>query len=174
LSLFLAARLSGYLLFAAAAWWAGSLLPLESARRPWVFGGVQLLLGVLLVAYALGWPRRERGPAHNASRLVRIGESPAPPHAGAVALGFLTGVSLCPPFLVAGVRAAQSASLPAALVFFTVFFAGTAIWFLPFLALSLVPRTPALLLVARITAILLGCYYLFLGTTTLLARVTHV
>ena len=62
---------------------------------------------------------------------------------GALALGFLTGINLCPPFLVAGVRAAQLEHLWAALLFFVCFFAGTAVWFLPFLSMGLVQRTPA-------------------------------
>jgi hypothetical protein len=37
---------------------------------------------------------------------------------GALALGFLTGINLCPPFLVAGLRAAQLEHLSAALLFF--------------------------------------------------------
>ena len=171
LSVFLAARLAGYLVFAAVAWYVGTTIPRAIpqswAGRSWIFGGTELLLAVALVVYAVGWPRRRcTVQASSSGELVQIGER----RSGAVALGFLTGINLCPPFLVAGVRAAQQASLLAALVFFVFFFVGTAVWFLPFLSLGLVRRAPAVVTVARMVAVLLACWYLFSGASILIER----
>jgi len=170
LLLFLAARLAGYLVFAAAVWLAGASIPRTWTGRSSIFGGIELLLAISLVVYAVGWPRRRCTLTKSSERLVQLGEAPRPRPSGAMALGFLTGINLCPPFLVAGVRAAQLAHLSAALLFFVCFFAGTAIWFLPFLSLGFVQRTPALVTVARMVAVLLACWYGFSGISLLIER----
>ena len=171
LSVFLAARLVGYLVFATVAWYAGAAIPRSWTGRSWIFGGIELLLALALVVYAVGWPRRRCAvQASSGGELVQIGERPRERRSGAVTLGFLTGINICPPFLVAGVRAAQQTSLLAALVFFLFFFAGTAVWFLPFLSLGLVRRAPAVVTVARMVAVLLACWYLFSGASILIGR----
>jgi hypothetical protein len=186
LGLFLAARLAGYMVFATAAWLVGSSIQRAWTGRAgigqsWVMGGVELLLAAALVVYAVGWPHRRCAAANPAyaqasarhgatGGLVRIGETPSGRRSGALALGFLTGINLCPPFLVAGVRAAQLEHLSAALVFFVCFFAGTAVWFLPFLSMGLVQRTPAVVTVARMVAVLLACWYGFSGVSILIER----
>jgi sulfite exporter TauE/SafE len=173
LSLFLLARLAGYLAFAALVWYAGSLIPRSWTGRSWLFGCIELLLAAALVFYAAGWPRRHCSLVKPSSRLVQIGEAPAPRITGALALGFLTGINLCPPFLVAGVRAAQLPALSASLLFFLFFFAGTAVWFVPFLSLGFVRRTPALVTVARMVAVLLACWYGVSGVTKLIERALY-
>lgn len=174
MSLFLAARLAGYLAFASIAWSAGSLIPRTWTGRSWLFGCVEVLLAVSLVFYAAGWPRRRSSAAPASRRLVQIRKMPGRPvdprPSGSLALGFLTGINLCPPFLVAGARAAQLASLASALLFFFFFFVGTAVWFFPFLSLGVVRRTPALLTVARMVAVLLACWYGFSGISNLIER----
>lgn len=177
LVLFLAARLAGYMVFAAAVWLVGSAIPRAWTGRSWLTGGVELLLAAGLVVYAAGWPRpacAQASARHGAEDgLVQIGETPRPQRSGALALGFLTGINLCPPFLVAGVRAAQLAHLSAALLFFISFFAGTAVWFLPFLSLGFVRRTPAIVTVARMVALLLACWYGFSGVSILIERTVY-
>lgn len=170
LLLFLASRLAGYLVFAAAVWTVGASIPHAWTGRSWLFGGIQVLLAAALVVYAVGWPRQRCALAKTSGSLVQIGEAPPPRRVGALALGFLTGINLCPPFLVAGVRAAQLPSVFASLFFFVFFFAGTAVWFLPFLSLGFVQRTPAVVTVARMVAVLLACWYGFSGISTLIER----
>lgn len=173
LSIFLAARLAGYLVFACAAWLVGSAIPHAWTGRSWLMGAIQILLAAALVVYAAGWPRRPCVTAKTSSALVQIGEAPAPKRSAALALGFLTGINLCPPFLVAGVRAAQLAHLSAALFFFVCFFAGTAVWFFPFLSLGFLKRTPAIVTVARMVAVLLACWYAFSGVSILIERTMY-
>ena len=179
LAIFLAARLAGYLLFACAIWSAGQVVSRVWSGRSWVFGGVQVALAAGLLMYAVAWPHAGcalRKSSHGEG-LVQIGEPPIPaPRArftGAVALGFLTGVNLCPPFLVAGVRAAQLPTLTGALLFFVIFFVGTAIWFTPFLSLGVIRRTPSFLLVARMAAVLLACWYGFSGASLLIEKAIY-
>ncbi len=81
-------------------------------------------------------------------------------------LGFLTGLNLCPPFVAAGVRAAEERSLAGAGLFFVLFFAGTTVWFLPSLAVSPLRRFEAVPFVARITMAVLALYYAYLGVVS--------
>lgn len=175
MSIFLAARLAGYLLFAALIWPAGALVSRIWSERSWIFGGVQVLLAVGLLIYAAGWPHARCGFARQKrSELVQLDEGRRQTRAtGAIALGFLTGINLCPPFLVAGVRAAQLPALTDALGFFAIFFVGTAVWFMPFLSLGLVRRTPQFMTVARMAAVLLGCWYGFTGASLLIQRAIY-
>ncbi len=177
LSFFLLARCAGYLIFAAAAWLAGSTLQRPWSRQTWLFATVQLLLAAALLVYGVGWPRRGCHPALSSQALVQIGTGPPgrsrQPLVGAGTLGLLTGLSVCPPFLVAGVRAAQLPRLPLALLFFAAFFIGTSAWFAPLLAFGFLRRSPAIEAVARMTACLLALHYGFLGLTALFARIFH-
>jgi sulfite exporter TauE/SafE len=177
LAIFLASRLVGYLLFASAIWFAGAALSRSWSGRTWMFGVIQVLLAAGLLVYAVGWPHAHCSLAGGRPKLVQItnadAESTRPRPSGAAALGFLTGINLCPPFLVAGLRASQLPSLSAALLFFSVFFVGTAVWFVPFLSLGVVRRTPSFLTVARMVAVLLACWYGYSGASILIERAVY-
>ena len=169
LSAFLATRLLGYLLFAAVAWELGALVSIPSSARALVFALIHLLLAAVLLRYAYS-VGRACNHACASSELVTIGTAGKHRVPGAAVLGFLTGVSLCPPFVAAGVRAAQAASVTAAMLFFAVFFLGTSVWFLPFAGLGWVRRNEAVTTVARMAMVLIALYYLFAGLTTLIGR----
>jgi hypothetical protein len=166
LSTFLGARFVGYLLFAAVAWELGALVSLPPGPRMVLIGVVHVLLaGVLLwYAYSAG---RTCAQSCSGSELVSIGVTRKRGVPGAAALGFLTGLSLCPPFVAAGVRAAELGSVAAALLFFAVFFVGTSVWFVPFVGLGCVARNEAVTTVARMAMVLIALYYAYLGLAML-------
>jgi hypothetical protein len=159
---FLAGRLGGYLGFACLAWLLGLSLNLEPRARIMVYGLCDAGLAVLLAAYAMGLqtaPEKscEHGcPASRARRFNDRYRTFAP-----VSLGFVSGLTLCPPFVAAGVRAAETSSLPQALLFFACFFVGTSIWFLPSVSLAVVERFAAVAVVARFTLFLLAAWYAY-------------
>jgi hypothetical protein len=169
LSAFLGARLLGYLLFAAAAWEIGALVSLPPAPRVLLMGAVNVLLAGVLLWYAYS-ARSICGPSCSSSKLVQIDAAKDRGVAGAAALGLLTGLSLCPPFVAAGVRAAQLGSVMQALLFFTFFFAGTSVWFVPFIGMGCIARNQAVITVARMTMVLIALYYLSLGIAMLIGR----
>ena len=148
LSSFLGARFLGYLLFAAVAWELGALVSFPPAPRLLVVGAIHLLLACVLLWYAYSAGRACARPRPS-SDLVTIGATRKRGVSGAAALGFLTGLSLCPPFVTAGVRAAQLRSAAAAVLFFAAFFVGTSVWFAPFVSFGWVRRNEALTTVAR-------------------------
>jgi hypothetical protein len=157
LTVFLGARLAGAL---------ASMLP---GSRILLMGAVNVVLAGALLWYA--WSARHIcGGSCSDSKLVTIGAGKSHRARGAAALGLLTGLSLCPPFVAAGFRAAQLGSVLLALLFFTCFFVGTAVWFVPFAGLGCVVRNQAVVTVARMTMVLIAVYYLALGIAMLLGR----
>lgn len=169
LTAFLGARFLGYLLFAAVAWELGALVSIPPAPRLLLIGIVHILLaGVLLwYAYSAGHACAQSCAG---SELVSLGVTKKRGLPGAAALGFLTGLSLCPPFVAAGVRAAELGSVVAAVFFFAVFFVGTSIWFVPFVGLGCIARNEAVTTVARMAMVLIALYYAYLGLAMLLGR----
>jgi hypothetical protein len=169
LSSFLGTRFLGYLLFAAIAWELGVLVSPPPAVRTLIYGGIHVLLGVALLWYARSIGR---GCAHAcaASGLVSIGRVGKRGVSGAAILGLLTGVSLCPPFVAAGLRAAQLSNLAAALLFFAVFFVATTLWFVPFVGMGCVRRNASVIFVARTAMVLVALYYLLAGVAMLAGK----
>jgi sulfite exporter TauE/SafE len=169
LGTFLSTRLLGYMVFAAVAWEVGTLFSLRSGAK-----GITPALVNLLMAVALLWYARSVGRpcAKSCAQpgLVTLGATEKRRIPGAAVFGFLTGVSLCPPFIAAGVRAAELGSMAAALLFFAVFFIGTSVWFVPFVGLACVRRNEAVITVARMTMELIACYYAYLGILLLAGR----
>jgi len=158
LGVFLSGRLAGYLAFSILAWGAGLAAPADRASRLLLFGIVNLGLATMLVWHALALRRRSAPSA-----LVSIGRTSA-------GLSLLTGLNICPPFLVAGARAAEARSLPGAVLFFAVFFLGTAVWSLPLAGAGCLRRWPAVAAVARLTMLLLAAWYAYLGIIALVGR----
>jgi sulfite exporter TauE/SafE len=172
LSVFLAARLLGYMLFAIVAWELGLLASLLPAPRLLMMGAVYVLLAVVLLWYAYSARSTCAQPCAE-SKLVQITENRNRGVAGAAALGLLTGLNLCPPFVAAGIRAAQLGSMAAAMIFFAAFFVGTSVWFIPFISLSCIARNQAVMIVARMAMALIALYYLSMGIAMLLGKKTY-
>jgi hypothetical protein len=171
----LGGRLAGYLLFAGLAWGAGAVIvPGDPHSRLLVFGAVYVALSGTLAWYAVGGSHRRRADAASPQRepsALRVRRRIA--RLGPAALGFLTGINLCPPFVVASVRAAELRSLPASFGFFTLFFVGTSVWFLPFLAAGAARRLPEARFVARIAMGVVAAYYGYMGVIALGWGVLH-
>jgi hypothetical protein len=168
LAQFLTGRLAGYLGFACLAWLLGLSLNLQPRSRALVYGLADLGLAIFLAGYA--WTMRAQPaapcgqpcPAARARLLAHRYRSFAP-----VILGFVSGLTLCPPFVAAGVRAAESGGLAHSLFFFLCFFFGTSIWFAPSVGLGLLRRFAAVGVVARLTLFLLAGYYGYLALIVL-------
>lgn len=170
---FLSGRLAGYLAFSVLAWSAGLAAPANPCSRSLVYGLIDLGLSGVLVSYAFGTRRCGAACAAQAvsTRLVQIevrARSWSP-----MVLGLLTGLSVCPPFLAAGARAAETHSLSASALFFFVFFLGTAVWSLPLVAAGWLRRLPKLAEVARIMLCVVAAWYAYLGVIALLWRFSH-
>jgi len=162
---FLLGRLTGYLIFAVFAWAVGLVLFPTLAWRQVIFGVAYVLLSVLLVLYGFfnlkNWCAGERAP-HFLNRLTNKWPVRLP-----LTLGLLTGFNLCPPFLLALTRAANSIGILGSVRFFVFFFLGTAIYFLPMPFLGAFRSFRILRTVGRLACGIMGIYYFYLGIVML-------
>jgi len=161
---FLGGRLVGYLAFGLLAWLFGLALPAALPGRLRWAGAIYLVLGLLLAAYGFRPPRTElcllpaaEGPAR---RLAERRPALLPP-----LLGLLTGLNLCPPFLLAFTEAVATGTLAGSLLFFLAFYATTSLFFVPLPFLGALGRYPAIRTVGRLAAGVVGVYYVYLGVS---------
>ncbi len=162
---FLGGRLAGYLLFGLLAWLLGRMILGAPAYRNLILGAAYVILAALLAAYGLSEARPMRpspvacaGSLKGARKFLRQWPALLP-----LGLGFLTGLNLCPPFLLAFTSAASAGSLGASLIFFLTFFAGTSLYFLPMAFVGLMSRVNALRTVGKLAAVLMALYYAYSG-----------
>ncbi len=162
---FLLGRLLGYLSFAVLAWGVNRSFLQSTPQRGLLVGAAYVILSLLLIFYSLfraGHACRTVGDRGFAARLRN-----AWPTVFLFAMGLATGLNFCPPFLLAFASAAGETSLLRSLFFFLMFFLGTSVFLIPAPFLGLLQRFSALHTVGKMTAGLIGIYYLYLGTTLL-------
>lgn len=168
---FLGGRLVGYLLFGLFSWLAGLALLQTASYHGIIFGSAYILLAGLLAVYGLFKAPSlcAQEPLRNAlSRLLARRPALIP-----FSSGLLTGLNLCPPFLLAFARAAESGSLLDSLLLFLAFFVGTALYFLPMPFLGALRRVAALRTIGKLTALIVALYYLIIGVATLVGNLPH-
>ncbi len=162
---FLLGRLAGYLLFGVVAWVTHRLLLEKLSRRDLVLGVVYLLLSGLLLSYGASRPAGECAAGRARSLIPRfLTRNPA---TLPVVLGLLTGLNLCPPFLLAFTGAATSRSLAESSLFFLLFFLGTSVYFVPAPFVGAFTRFGGLRTIGRLAGIIVAVYYLYLGIVLL-------
>ncbi len=159
LAKFLCGRLGGYLLFGLLAWWTGQRILVNPVGRGILFGSAYVVLAGLLLYFGIAAKPAPcaLGIASPRKWLARW------PSIMPMAIGFFTGLNLCPPFLLAFAGAADSGSLAAGLLLFATFFLGTSIYLLPLPFIGMVRRYSALSVVGKMTAMLMALYYLYSG-----------
>jgi hypothetical protein len=156
----MAGRLAGYIVFACGAWVAGIMAAEAGILREAVFGAAYVVLSVLLAVYVCSRPDKSCVFGKKRKFLAAVGISN--PRLIAPAAGFLTGVNVCPPFLLAFTGASDAGSLRGSIIFFASFFAGTALYFLP------VPfvgrfRSDKLRMLGVMSALVVAAYYFIRG-----------
>lgn len=159
---FLLGRLLGYLLFGIAAYCAKFAL----GRNTFVFGVSYLLLSIMMILFVL-YGKHVACPAGMFRRILQ-GSLFKKPFLFPVVLGFLTGINLCPPFLLALTETAASVSLTGSLLFFLLFFIGTSVYLLPLSFLGALKSNDSLKLVAKTASILIALYYACNGVLMIL------
>ena len=150
LAKFLAGRLAAYLIFSCAASAAGMLA--APALPAWVEPASMAITAVLMLFYAAGGTFRL---SWCASPYYQAGSRRIP-----LVLGFLTGINVCPPFVLAFVRLAALASFFKGLILFAFFFVATSLYLIPPLAASPWFGARRLEDVGRLALILAGLWYL--------------
>ncbi len=161
LARFLLGRLLGYLAFALLAWIIGAAILQDTVYRGRILGLAYMVLAALLVMTSLG-RANDRCAIHFAPQAVgRVAKHR--PLLLPIALGFLTGVNICPPFLLVLTEAASAGCLASSLWFFFTFFLGTSLYFLPMPLLGCFNRFPSLQTIGKITTVIIALYYFYQG-----------
>lgn len=155
LLLFSAGRLAGYALVGLLTGLLGREIPL------FVFPATYLLLGTLAILHGT----LQSFPTCGLCRLLN-------PHTSssryALLFGVLTGLNLCPPFLLAIAAAAELGRPLEGTLFFALFFLGTSAWLLLLVPVGGLARFKTAQLTGRILAVIAGLWYAWLGITALI------
>ena len=162
--LFLVGRLVAYLLFGLVFGALGDALSRVWGIKAVLLPLVYALLGVLMIVYGVV----QSFPHVGLCRAV----SPRIPSGWCLALvGFLAGINLCPPFLLAVTAVMDIGGALRGALFFFVFFLATSVYLLPLFFAGLVSRFSAVRFAGRVAAVLAGLYFLYLAASTALVRV---
>lgn len=166
LAKFLAGRLAGYLLFGMLAWAANWVILRDAAARSVIFGVTYFILAGMMIAYGMGKLRLTCGVTPRDLRTRLGGYTWLRPWLPVI-FGLLTGLNLCPPFLLAFTNAALNGTLVGSLAFFAAFFLGTSIYLLPVPLVGALRASfqtgQALQTVGKMAAVLMSLYYVYSG-----------
>ncbi len=155
LGLFMSGRLCAYLTFGAGSYLLGRFLG-DSLFFDRLLPGAYIVLGGLMATHAAG----ARFPHWS---LCRYTERFAGGGRLFFITGALTGINLCPPFLLAVGAAMGASSLLHGMAFFLVFFLATSLYLTPFLFSPLAARSSHIRAAASIVCGLTGGYFIYLG-----------
>ena len=143
---FNAGRLMAYIIFGAIFGWLGTQVHIQFLKTytQWII----ILLASLLILYGLGLslPKIKCAWAKNI-------------HFPFLS-GFLLGLNICPPFLLALVHNFQTGGVINGIIFFLMFFIGTTIYFLPITFLGYFSKTAWLRQAGRLAAIIVGLIFI--------------
>lgn len=151
-----AGRLIAYLLFGLIVGLLGTQL-----SGPWLnkaIGAAMILLSIAMLAFVAvrRWPHF--GLCRAGSKYVNY----------PVLFGFLTGINVCPPFLLAMSAALSFGSIAGSVLLFGGFFAGTSVYLALLVPLGLTARSENIRVIGLLTAVLSGILFLGLGLVYLL------
>jgi sulfite exporter TauE/SafE len=162
---FMSGRLAGYLMFAVIAQAAGQAAAANMMYEKAVFGVIYIILAGLMIVYGFKNPADKC--AGKATAFFCGKQNVTNQQVFPIILGFLTGLNLCPPFLIAFTEASQTGTLLKSMLFFAAFFVGTSVYILPMAVLGLARRSETLRYIGRMAAAVMGVYYLYLGILSL-------
>jgi sulfite exporter TauE/SafE len=163
--LFLGGRLAAYMSVGFLSGMLGLTLVHDSLQNKFIFGAIYSLLALFMIAYGF-YRFREICLGQKQKELQqKLSRWPlAIPLAG----GFVTGLNLCPPFLLAITGAVETHKLAGSILFFIMFFLGTSLFFVPMPFLGYFKRKQVLQVIGKFAAILAGILYLYKGVMSLI------
>ncbi len=160
---FMMGRLVGYIIFAIITWLVNLVLIGQFKENNLLFGVAYIILAIVMIVYAL----RKKAPVCVAERTLSAAK-PDKLRLFPLVLGLLTGLNLCPPFILAIVRAIKIGDLTRNILFFVLFFLGTSIYLLPIPLIGFLKAKKYLISVGKFAAILVAIYYLYTGVITII------
>lgn len=172
LSQFMIGRFTGYLLFSILAWLISALIFEDADFKDFFFGLTYLGLSILLIFYTWSGSFSKCGVKSFNKYLKKIGE--LWPSLFPLAMGFITGLNICPPFLLVFTRATAAGSLWQSILFFVMFFLGTSLYFIPVPFLGLLNRFPKLRMIGKYMMTVMSIFYLLMGLALVIKGIAKV
>jgi len=170
---FLIGRLLGYLMFAIAAWFAKSYLTTLSINQELLLGMAYTMLSTVLFVYSRTTAPTTACAAHSLKGLTNQVTAKYPTMMPLL-MGLLTGLNLCPPFLLVFVNAIATQTLSQNILYFLTFFLGTTVYFLPTPFLGILKHFPPLKSIGKMAAILMSAYYLYTGIIMMIGGINII
>jgi len=146
---FIFGRFFGYLLFGAIFGYLGEKITNKTFDL--IFFTSLAGLSILLILYSIGLLREKKG----------ICLSPKFKKTTPFLMGFLMGINVCPPFLIAINYVFLLHKFFEGILFFFLFFLGTTVYFLPLTFLGFLNKIKEFRILARISGVLVGFMFLF-------------
>ena len=169
---FLLGRLLGYLLFAVLAWAVSRSVLQGGSHHDLVIGTTYAVFSLLLIFY--GFFRTGVSCSATCTNELRHRFMALWPAVLPVAAGFVTGLSFCPPFLLAFTGAVEQTTLIQSLLFFFSFFLGTSLLFVLAPSVGVFRGFSALQIIGKMAAGLMGLYYLYSGIILLIGGLKRI
>jgi sulfite exporter TauE/SafE len=169
---FLLGRLSGYLLFAVLAWGLHRSILQRLTNPELLIGPAYVIFSLLLIFY--GFFKTGTSCATDRMNRLRHKLMTIWPASLPLIAGFVTGLSFCPPFLLAFTGAIKKTSLSQSMLFFFTFFLGTSILFIPTPFVGMFRRFSALKMIGKMAAGLIGVYYFYSGMVMLIGGIQRI
>ena len=161
LGFFLLGKFISYLLFGlivgALGQYSSRLMFLQNTAIPVIF----LILGIFMILYGL----TQNFPQW---KLCFATKGCFQSNWSFFIVGFLAGINICPPFLLAASYAIALKSIVKSVGFFFFFFLGTNVYILPLIFSGLASRFNYVRALARITAVFAGSWFIYLAVRGLM------
>lgn len=153
IGIFLGGRFAAYVLVGMLCGLTGMYWPGVTGSMQRILAAGQGLLGIFLIIYGISGLKIIRN--------LWCGHSLWPERPSFFITGFLTGINICPPFLVAITAALALGDFAGGIVFFIFFFLGTSLFILPLALLRHLARRDEVRIAARIAAVFFGMWFLW-------------
>lgn len=139
-------RLLGYLVFGFVFGWLGEKITNITVHQLVALGNIWT--GLLMILYSLGTLDKKFCSFLPFSKIKWI-----------LALGFLTGVNICPPFLASLTYVFNLQGVFLATLYFLAFFLGTSVYIVPAALLGIFTKFSWMQRLARVSGVLVGLYF---------------
>lgn len=169
-AVFLLGRLMAYLMVGMLSGIAGMTLMHQFLHKPVFIGSLFVLLGLNMLFYGF-FRYKELCLGHSPRRVHHCIQTKGIRFLPFIS-GMLTGLNICPPFLLAVAAATETGRWTGGIVFFLFFFMGTLLFFVPLPFLGFFRKNQIVRLIGKFASLVAGFYYFYRGTILIVGYVT--
>lgn len=170
-ALFLSGRLAAYIATAFLAGLIGQSILKQSDSRAIFMSISYIFLATLMIVYGF-YRFREICLGTAAKCLARPGSGKISKIMVPITGGFLSGINICPPFLLAITGAIDTGSIAKSIFFFLAFFLGTSVYFIPMPFIGMFRKQQAIRIIGKFAAIIAGIIYFYKGLLLFISETT--